>query len=106
MTAWNIHPSAQQEHDELLEYFGGIDEELVIAFEWHYLQHRHAICENPLLYNIRRKSIRRANLNPRFGEYYIAYILWRQKVVIVAVAHAKRRPFYWLKRISEARELF
>ena len=38
MTEWNIHPSAQQEHDELLEYFGGIDEELVIAFELQYLQ--------------------------------------------------------------------
>jgi hypothetical protein len=50
MTEWIIHPSAQQEHDELLEHFGGIDEELVIAFEWHYLQHRHAICENPQLY--------------------------------------------------------
>lgn len=37
MTEWNIHPSAQQEHDELLYYFGGIDEELVTAFEWHYL---------------------------------------------------------------------
>ncbi len=106
MTEWKIHPSAQQEHDELLEHFGGIDEELVIAFEWHYLQHRHAICENPLLYNIRRKTVRRANLNPRFGEYYIAYTIWRQKVVILAVAHAKRRPYYWRRRIGEARELF
>lgn len=106
MTEWNIHPSAQQEHDELLEYFGGIDEELVTAFELHYLQHRHAICENPLLYNIRRKIVRRANLNPRFGEYYIAYMIWRQKVVILAVAHAKRRPYYWRNRIGEAEKLF
>ena len=106
MTEWNIHPSAQQEHDELLEYFGGIDEELVIAFEWHYLQHRHAICEIPLLYNIRCKTFRRANLNPRFGEYYIAYMIWRRKVVILAVAHAKRRPYYWRNRIGEAEKLF
>lgn len=106
MTEWNIHPSAQQEHDELLYYFGGIDEELVTAFEWHYLQYRHAICENPLFCNIRRKAVRRANLNPRFGEYDIAYLIWRQKVVILAVAHAKRRPYYWRKRIDEAKKLF
>lgn len=56
MTKWNIHPSAQREHDELIEHFGSIDAELVIAFELAYLQHRHAICENPLLYNIRRKG--------------------------------------------------
>lgn len=106
MTEWNIHPSAQQEHDELLQYIGGIDKELVTAFELRYLQYRHAICENPLLYNIRRKAVRRANLNPRFGEYYIAYMIWRQQVVILAVAHAKRRPYYWRKRIGEAKELF
>lgn len=106
MTEWNIHPSAQCEHDELLEHFGDIDEELVVAFELCYLQHRHAICENPVLFNIRRKSVRRANLNPRFGEYYIAYMIWRQKVVILAVAHAKRRPYYWSKRIGESKKLF
>lgn len=106
MTEWNIHPSAQREHDELLEHFGGIDEELVIAFELRYLQCRHVICENPLLYNIRRKSVRRANLNPRFGEYHIAYMIWRQKVVILAVAHAKRRPYYWRQRIAESKKLF
>lgn len=52
------------------------------------------------------KGIRRVNLNPRFGEYYIAYMIWRQKVVIVAVAHAKRRPHYWRDRIGESKKLF
>jgi hypothetical protein len=106
MTEWNIHPAAQSEHDELLMHFGGIDKELVTAFEWHYLQYRHTICENPLLYNIRRRAIRRANLKPRFSEYYIAYMIWREKVVILAIAHAKRRPYYWRKRIGEAKQMF
>jgi len=106
MTEWNIHPAAQMEHDELLMHFGGIDRELVTAFESHYLQYRHAICENPLLYNIRRRAVRRANLKPRFGEYYIAYMIWREKVVILAIAHAKRRPYYWRKCIGEAKQVF
>lgn len=38
MMEWRIHPSAQEEHDEWLEYFGGLDEELAVAFEIRYLQ--------------------------------------------------------------------
>lgn len=106
MTGWEIHPAAQQEHDELLQQFGAVDVELTVAFELRYLQRRHAICENPLLFNLRRRNTRRVNLSPRFGEYYIAYMIWREKVVILAIAHAKRRPYYWRKRIGEAKEMF
>ncbi len=106
MMDWSIHPSAQQEHDEWLEYFSTIDKDLVLAFELRYLQCRRAICENPYLYHSRRGSIRRVNLTPRFGEYYIAYMVWRDQVVILAVAHAKRRPHYWRKRVGEARNMF
>lgn len=106
MMEWSIHPSAQQEHDEWIEYFGGIDEELAIAFELRYLENRHHICSNPELHRVRHGKTRRVNLHPRFGEYYIAYMIWREKIVILAVAHAKRRPYYWSKRISESKKLF
>ena len=106
MMEWNIHPAAQQEHDELIKYFGGIDEELAIAFELRYLENRHGICANPELHRIRRGKNRRVNLTPRFGEYYISYMIWREKVVILAVAHAKRRSYYWRKRGGEAKTLF
>ena len=33
-------------------------------------------------------------------------MIWREKVVILAIAHAKRRPHYWRKRIGEAKEVF
>lgn len=52
------------------------------------------------------QALRRVNLQPRFGDYYVAYTVWREQVVILAVAHAKRRPYYWRKRITEARKLF
>lgn len=106
MMEWRIHPSAQQEHDEWLEYFGGIDEELAVAFELRYLQCRHTICVNPELFSLRHGKTRRVNLVPRFGEYYMAYMIWQEKVVILAVAHAKRRPRYWRQRIHQAKKLF
>ena len=106
MIEWRIHPSAQEEHDAQIEAFAGIDEDLAIAFEERYLHYRYSICDNPLLFNLRRGPVRRVNLTPRFGEYYIAYMIWREKVVILAIAHAKRRPYYWRKRIGEAKERF
>ena len=106
MNSWNIHPAAQEEHDALVVRFGEIDGALAIAFEARYLHYRHEIITNPLHYNLRRGPARRVNLTPRFGEYYIAFMIWKDNVVILAVAHAKRRPYYWRKRIGEAREMF
>jgi hypothetical protein len=40
------------------------------------------------LHRVRRGKTRRVNLHPRFGEYYIAYMIWREKIVILAVTHA------------------
>jgi hypothetical protein len=79
---------------------------LALDFEACYLEHRQIILGNPLLYNIRRQNVRRVNLLPRFGEYYVAYMIWHEKLVILAVGHAKRKPFYWRKRIKESKKLF
>lgn len=106
MTSWNIHPAAEDELEAAFDGYLSIDAELAHSFDEHYRRHRQKLCETPLLFNIRRLNVRRANLKPRFGEYYIAYMMWRQKVVILAVAHAKRRPYYWRKRIGEAKEMF
>ena len=72
MTEWSIHPAAQAELEEAIEYYLAIDKELAVDFDRHYKRHRQGVCEDPLLYRIRRFTVRRADLTPRFGEYYIA----------------------------------
>ncbi|OYW74823.1 MAG: hypothetical protein B7Z37_16045 [Verrucomicrobia bacterium 12-59-8] len=106
MISWHIHPAAEDELEAALEHYLGIDPELAHSFDEHYKRCRGDICKEPLLFNIRRSNTRRINLTPRFGEYYIAYMIWQEKLVILAIAHAKRRPYYWRKRIEEAREMF
>jgi plasmid stabilization system protein ParE len=108
MTPWNIHPAAEDELEAAFEHYLSVDVELAHSFDEHYRRYRQQICENPLLFNLRRPPTRRANLKPRFSEYYIAYMIWREKVVIlaIAIAHAKRRPYYWRKRIGEAKQMF
>lgn len=78
---------------------------LTVEFEECYRQARSLICANPLLFHQRRFSVRRSNLQPQFGEYYIACLFWRDQIVILAVTHAKRRPLYFRDRIAEGREM-
>lgn len=104
------HPAAREELLAAIQYYAAIDEgdqgELALAFQAAFYRYADAITAAPKLYNIRRGVVRRVNLTPRFGEYYIAYMIWREKVVILAVAHGKRRPYYWRRRIGEAKKLF
>jgi len=106
MTAYNVHPEARVEFDAVFDHYVRIDPELADDFDSTFFQCLGTIISSPLLFNIRRISVRRVNLKPRFSEYYIAYMIWREKVVILAIAHAKRRPYYWRKRIDEAKEMF
>ena len=105
---FNIHPAAREELHDTIRYFAGVDADGALAFDFETSFYRNtaAIVASPLLFNIRGISVRRVNLKPRFSEYYIAYMIWREKVVILAIAHAKRRPYYWRKRIDEAKEMF
>jgi len=108
MREFHVFPSAQQELEETIFHYSGLDveDELADSFEVTYQGHLSAILTNPKLYNIREGMTRRANLRPRFGEYYIAYMIWNEKVIVLAIAHAKRAPYYWRNRISAAKEMF
>jgi len=55
------------------------------------------IIEDPLLWRERTGGYRRANC-PVFP-YYIPYIIRKQKIIIVAIAHGNRKPGYWKSRI-------
>ncbi len=106
MTPVVFHPAAREEFDDAVRYYAANSPDLAIAFEARNAEYRHTISRTPLLYHPRKFSVRRANLAPRFQEWYLAYYLWRDQVVILAIAHAKRRPYYFRKRIGEARSMF
>ena len=106
MKTWAIHPEAENELEEAFERYLSIDPELAYSFDEHYTRYRKEIVDNPLRFSVRKPPTRRVNLRPRFGEYYLAYMIWREKVVILAVGHAKRRPYYWRNRIGEAKKMF
>ncbi len=57
----------------------------------------HWISANPATLRL-RKNYRRINL--AVFPYYIAYVTHADVVWVVAVAHAQRKPDYWLKRMK------
>jgi plasmid stabilization system protein ParE len=56
------------------------------------------IVQQPVLWRERLGGYRRVNC-PVFP-YYIAYVIRGDRIVVMAVAHAHRRPGYWRDRLN------
>ena len=56
------------------------------------------IAEDSMLWREREGGYRRVNC-PVFP-YFVAYIIRRQKIIIVAVAHGHRKPDHWKSRVE------
>ena len=54
------------------------------------------IADHPELYRLRPSGYHRINL--RFFPYYIPYIVRGEILWVLAVAHASRKPLYWISR--------
>jgi plasmid stabilization system protein ParE len=54
------------------------------------------IQDNPELPRVRPSGYRRVNL--KVFPYYVAYFIWGDAIWVLAVAHGRRRPEYWLER--------
>jgi hypothetical protein len=106
MPGFEQHPAAWQEYEEAARYYAAIHPELALDFEDAIADRRDRIRAAPFRFAVRKFNVRRVNLAPQFKEWFLAYIIWRERPVIVAVGHAKRRPYYFLRRIDQAREMF
>lgn len=98
-----FHPASREEAHEGYLYYGGEDEALALDFERKVQRTLDLIQGDPEHFRIRRYNVRRANL-PRFKERYIAYMLWKDEIVVIAIGHAKRRPYYWYRRPKQHRD--
>ncbi len=102
-----VYPAAWDDLNEIIRYLAAqAGADIALAFDACVFEHFAEIQRTPLFYRIRKFDIRRVNLQPQFGEFYIAYMIWNDKVVVVAIAHAKRRPFYFRHRIKAAKRMF
>lgn len=99
MTAYEFLPEAEEEMNEAARFYEGRGEGLGLDFLNEVQRTIIFILAHPrsgpvVSPNIRRRIVRRFP----FG---ILYAIDNEKIVVVAVAHLKRRPGYWKERIGE-----
>ncbi len=98
MKPYRFHPEARAEADEAFEYYRiksplaalNFDEDLDVAYR--------AMRKFPLLYAPYLHRTHRILLN-RYP-YFVVYRELPRTIEVIAIAHAKRRPGYWAKRIE------
>jgi ParE toxin of type II toxin-antitoxin system, parDE len=90
-----LHPEADAEFAAQVEYYESRETGLGVRFYREVTAFLDWIAEHPLLPRL-RKTYRRVNL--KIFPFYIAYFVERDLAWALAVAHAGKRPGYWMRR--------
>ena len=93
-----FHPAAGEEFLRAIEFYALIDRDLGNRFEAEIQRITEKICRHPDRFSRFHPPAQRA-LSAEFP-YSIVYLDQPDRVWIVAVMHAKRRPGYWIERIE------
>jgi plasmid stabilization system protein ParE len=89
-----ISSNVQKEIREAVEYYEAEQPGLGDRFWKEVDAHVHWILANPTIPRLRVGDYRRVNLH--VFPYYIAYAIRQDDIILLAVAHAYRRPQYWM----------
>jgi plasmid stabilization system protein ParE len=93
-----FHPGASEDYAAALTWYYSRGSAIASDFEREINRAIRLICQSPLRWPVFDKERRRILV--RKFPYSIIYELHDQEVVILAVAHGKRRPYYWRERIA------
>lgn len=93
-----FHPEASQEYLDAIEYHAALSMDLGIRFDSEIQRLVGEISRDPQRFLRIRPLVQRA-ISPEFP-YSVVYVDQPDRVWIVAVMHAKRRPGYWIKRLG------
>jgi hypothetical protein len=90
---------AQGEFLDAISYYEKVQRGLGLRFKNELDRCILWIAKQPEQYRIRPGAYRRVNL--RGFPFYIAYIVRAETLWVLVVAHAKRKPLYWISRHNE-----
>ncbi len=95
--AVRFHPAAAQEAESAYDWYAARNPAVARGFR-EELQHAvDAVAENPDTWPRHGRRARRY-IFPRFP-FSLVYVLRTDEVEVIAVAHGRRRPGYWLSRL-------
>ena len=98
MTALVLLPKALEELFEAGDFYEKDNPEAAEAFSAEIDRVFSLITENPSIGTPTKRGARRFTIQ-RFP-YSIVYQVYGGRVFVVAIAHHRRRPWYWLKRLK------
>lgn len=90
-----LHPEAAEEFAEQVDYYERLQPGLGGRFYDEVMETLGWIRHHPRLPRVWR-GYRRVNL--KVFPFYIAYVVLKERTWVLAVAHARRKPGYWLPR--------
>ena len=96
MTSFRILPQASEELEAAVAYYNSQQAELGTAFLSEFENTVERILDLPLAARVVRGIVRRRPIH-RFP-FFVLYRPSPDEITIVAVAHRRRRPRYWLGR--------
>lgn len=88
---------AENEFSKSVSYYESREAGLGIRFRDEVAATVGWIQEHPEVPRIRPRGYRRVNL--RVFPHYVAYVIRGETLWVVAIAHAHRRPEFWIRRI-------
>jgi toxin ParE1/3/4 len=95
---YEFHPAAEAEHLESVAYYESRRPGLGASYLGEFEKIMGLVCESPQRYPIDKKpDIRRIRMK-RFP-FTILYRVASETIQVLAVAHHRRRPQYWLGRL-------
>ncbi len=92
-------PDARSEFLEAIQYYENCQKDLGRRFRNAVEDSIRRISESPLMYRVLHSPFRRFLIN-KFP-YAIIYTIEPESIRIIAVAHTKRKPYFWKYRIQE-----
>lgn len=96
-----ILQQAYQELEDAVDYYEEEQDGLGLRMMEEVDHHVEWMLKNPEVSRLREGGYRRVNL--KSFPYYIAYMIHKEELWILAIAHGYRKPEYWIKRKDEIR---
>ncbi len=90
---------AEREFSKSVGYYESKEIGLGVRFRNEVASIVSSIQQHPEVPRLRLRGYRRVNL--RVFPHYVAYVIRRDTLWVVAIAHAHQRPEFWIRRIGK-----
>lgn len=98
MANLQYHPEAQEEYQHAYQWYALRSKQAALRFELEVERVLNLIADNPAMFAAYDENHRLAVL--RRYPFCIVYQVFEECIYVIAIAHSRRAPHYWLSRVT------